>query len=70
VRLQQAVARHATLLCDRELAQRANSREVDAAVRAVTLAVARGLADSAAADMIVRQVLEEIYLERSAETHS
>jgi hypothetical protein len=70
VTLQEAVARHASLLCDRELARRANPREVDEAVRAVTSAVARGLADSAASDTTVRQVLEEIYLDSGADTTS
>ena len=68
--LQEAVARHASLLCDRELARRANRREVDEAVRAVTLAVAQDLADSAAADATVRHALEEIYLDGRAETPS
>jgi hypothetical protein len=35
-------------------------------VRAVTLAVARGLADSAAGDATVRRALEEIYLDDRA----
>jgi len=70
VTLQEAVVRHATVLCDRELGRRANPQEVHAAVRAVTLAVARGLADSAAADATVRNVLEEIYLDRGAGTTS
>jgi hypothetical protein len=70
VTLHEAVARHATLLCERELARRANPREVHAAVRAVTLAVARGLADSESADPSLRQALEEIYLDGSAETPS
>jgi hypothetical protein len=66
VTLHETIARHATLLCERELARRANPREVHDAVRAVTLAVARGLADSAAADATVRQALEAIYLDGSA----
>jgi hypothetical protein len=64
VTLHEAIARHATLLCERELARRANSPELRDAVRSVTLAVARGLADSAAADATVRDTLEEIYLRR------
>jgi hypothetical protein len=61
VSLREAVIRHATFLCERELARRANSREVHDAVRVVTLAVAQGLADSAVTDATVRGALEEIY---------
>lgn len=63
--LHEAVVRHATLLCEQELGRRANPREFHDAVHAVTLAVARGLADSAAADTTIRQALEEIYLHDS-----
>ena len=68
--LHEAVVRHATLLCERELARRANPREIHDAVHAVTLAVARGLADSAAADTTIRQALEEIYLHDSTEPNA
>jgi hypothetical protein len=70
VTLHEAVVRHATILCERELARRASPLEVHDAVRVVTLAVARGLADSAAADATVRQALEEIYLDGRASSHA
>jgi hypothetical protein len=60
--LHEAVVRHATLLCERELERRGSTRAVREATRTVTFAVAQWLADSAAGDKTVRRALEETYL--------
>jgi hypothetical protein len=70
VTLHDALVRHASLLCEQALARGNRPRAVHDASRTVTFAVARWLADSAAADAIVRRALEEIYLEDQPERAS
>jgi hypothetical protein len=61
--LAEAVTRHASLLCEQELARRRYTVDVEETTRAVTSAVAQWLAVSASSDATLREAMETIYLQ-------